>query len=102
MTIAPVEAIGALVPPDLTATATTLPTRPPAVSFEQMLTNGIEAVDQKVQAADAMVAALAADEPVPLHQVMYSLHQANLSFQLMVQVRSRLVEGYQELMRMQL
>ena len=36
-----------------------------------------------------------------LHQVMLSLEDAKLSFQLMVQVRNKLLEAYQDILRMQ-
>jgi len=36
-----------------------------------------------------------------LHQTMIATEEANVSFQLMVEVRNRLLDSYQELMRMQ-
>jgi len=38
---------------------------------------------------------------VSLHQVMISMEEANISFQMMVEVRNKLLDSYQELMRMQ-
>ena len=37
----------------------------------------------------------------PLHQAMIAMEEANVSLQLMVEVRNKLLESYQELMRMQ-
>jgi flagellar hook-basal body complex protein FliE len=37
---------------------------------------------------------------VPLHQVTYALEEARLSVELAMQVRTRLVESYRELMNM--
>jgi flagellar hook-basal body complex protein FliE len=45
---------------------------------------------------------LAAGKPVELHEVMISLEKARLSVQTFVQVRNKLVESYQDLMRMQM
>ncbi len=45
---------------------------------------------------------LAAGEPVQLHDEMIAQDQAALGFQLAVQVRNKLVEAYQDVMRMQL
>jgi flagellar hook-basal body complex protein FliE len=39
---------------------------------------------------------------VSLHQAMIAMEEASVSFQLMVEVRNRLLESYQELMRMQI
>ncbi|HMC91815.1 MAG TPA: flagellar hook-basal body complex protein FliE [Allosphingosinicella sp.] len=74
----------------------------PAQSFSQVLMNGIDSADRKVAAADAQVRAFALDDSVPLHQVTFALEDARLSLELMLQVRSRLVEGYQQIMNMQL
>jgi flagellar hook-basal body complex protein FliE len=38
---------------------------------------------------------------VSLHQTMIAMEEASISFQLMVEVRNKLLESYQELMRMQ-
>ena len=37
-----------------------------------------------------------------LHQVMMALDKAKVSFQLMVQVRNKLLEAYQDVLRMQI
>lgn len=71
-------------------------------SFGRLLFDGLQQVNQSVLHADHMARAFAVDDSVPLHQVTFALEQARLSVELMSQVRSRLVEGYQELFRMQL
>jgi flagellar hook-basal body complex protein FliE len=38
---------------------------------------------------------------VPLHKAMIAVEEASVSFQLMVEVRNKLLDSYQELMRMQ-
>jgi flagellar hook-basal body complex protein FliE len=73
-----------------------------ADAFARMLTNAIADVDQKIQTADAAAQTFAIDDSVPVHQVTFALEQARLSFELMMQVRSRLVDAYQEFSRMQL
>jgi hypothetical protein len=49
----------------------------------------------------ALAAELATGEVDNLHQVMLKLDEAKLSFQLMVQVRNKLLEAYQDILRMQ-
>ena len=82
------------------------PAAPPAVhapqSFAQMIEQGIDGVNAKVAAADGAVRAFVLDDSIPVHQVSFALEQARLSLELMLQVRGRLVEGYQQLMNMQL
>jgi flagellar hook-basal body complex protein FliE len=74
----------------------------PTTSFGQILANGIDAVNNKAIAADNLVRAFAVDDSIPVHQVTFALTQAQLSLELTMQVRNRLVEGYQQLMNMQL
>lgn len=72
------------------------------VSFAQMLEKGIVATETKIVEADRLVARFAVDDSIPLHQVTYALEEARLSFELMLQVRNRLLEGTQQLLNMQL
>ena len=71
-------------------------------SFADMLTTGIASVNDQVIAADRLATAFVLDDSIPVHQVTFALEQARLSLELMLQVRGRLVEGYQQLMNMQL
>jgi flagellar hook-basal body complex protein FliE len=71
-------------------------------SFSQFLADGIQGVNDKLVEADTLVREFAVDDSIPVHQVTYALEQARLSFELMLQVRSRLLEAYQQLMNMQL
>jgi flagellar hook-basal body complex protein FliE len=71
-------------------------------SFAQVLMQGIDGVNDKLVEADKLARAFALDDALPAHQVTFALSQAQLSLELMLQVRNRLVEGYQQLMNMQL
>ncbi len=79
---------------------------PPATvatpDFGAMVMAGLRGVDAKLASADALVRRFAVGDDVPLHQVTIALEQARLSVELAMQVRARLVEGYRELMNMQL
>ncbi|MGU7783222.1 flagellar hook-basal body complex protein FliE [Burkholderia sp. PU8-34] len=70
--------------------------------FGKWLTDGVARVDHALVTADQAVANFALDGSTPPHQVMMALEEARMSLQFALQVRARLVEGYQELMRMQL
>lgn len=70
--------------------------------FSDILMAGLRSVDSKVETADALVKRFAVDDSVPVHQVTMALEQARLSVELAMQVRARLVEGYHDLMNMQL
>ena len=78
------------------------PSQPSADSFGSMLSRLVNEVGAKQAAAGASVQGLLAGENVSLHQAVVSMEEASVSFQLMVEVRNKLLESYQELMRMQI
>lgn len=98
--IAPVDAASAM-NPAATVQAPSM-VLPSSGSFAQMLTNGIDGINQKLINADNMVRAFTLDDSIPVHQVTFALDQAKSSMELALQIRARLLEGYQELMNMQL
>lgn len=71
-------------------------------SFADILMSGLRGVDSKVSNADTLVRQFAVDDSIPVHQVTMALSEARLAVELAMQVRSRLVEGYRELMNMPL
>ena len=82
------------------------PAQPNAVqggrSFSDFLGEMVQGVNAKQASAGEAVQGLLAGENVPLHQAMLAVEEASVSFQLMVEVRNKLLESYQELMRMQI
>ena len=70
--------------------------------FLALVGEGLARADGSLKAADLQLRRLAAGEDLPLHDVMISMERARLDLMLVVEVRNRLVEGYQELARMQL
>ncbi len=101
--VAPVQALSlsSIVSP-LPAQPVAAPQATGAIPFSNLLTSGIDKVSTDQINADAMVRSFATDDSVPLHQVTFALEQARLSLELAMQVRSRLLEGYQQIMNMQL
>jgi len=80
----------------------TFPTSSPtAAGPGNLLTNLVSDVAAKQAVAGESVNALLSGQNVSLHQTMIASEEASISFQLMVEVRNKLLESYQELMRMQ-
>lgn len=69
--------------------------------FGELVTQGIDKVNTSLLGGEAQMQQLASGESGNLHQVMLRLEEARLSFQLLMQVRNRLLESYQDVMRMQ-
>ncbi len=87
--------------------APAMPASTPAVSqtgggsFSNVLGQFVGEVNSKQAAAGDAVTGLLSGGNVSLHQAMIAMEEANVSFQLMIEVRNKLLESYQELMRMQ-
>ena len=73
----------------------------PTGDFSGMLTQMVREVQAKQAAASEAVAGVLGGKGVPLHEAVLAGEEASVSFQLMVEVRNKLLESYQELMRMQ-
>lgn len=71
-------------------------------AFAQMLGNQLEQVDASLSQADTAARAMAADNDVPVHDVMIAMEQAHLKLQFAVEVRNRVVDAYQNLTNMQI
>ena len=70
-------------------------------SFENTIKSFVGEVAGKQAAAGEAVNGLLSGKNVSLHQAMIGMEEASISFQLMVEVRNKMLESYQELMRMQ-
>jgi len=64
--------------------------------FEQL----VSSVDDKQKEAQSITRDVLLGKSDNLHQSMIAMQEAGVAFQLMVEVRNKVVESYQELMRM--
>lgn len=71
-------------------------------SFAQWLIEKMGETNTQLLGADKALQQLASGQAPNLHQTMLTLEQAKLSLQLLGQIRNRLVNAYQELMREQI
>lgn len=70
-------------------------------SFADLLKNQLGEVNQLQKQADGALRDIAVGNTENLHDLMYAINEADLSFRLMMQVRNKLVDAYNEIMRMQ-
>jgi flagellar hook-basal body complex protein FliE len=70
--------------------------------FQSVLQNSIASVEHSGANASASVDRFLSGQGEELHHVAMSAQQAELSFELFMQVRNKVVNAYQEVMRMQL
>lgn len=71
-------------------------------SFADLLTDAVQSVDESIKTSERGVQDLIAGKTENVHDVMISMQRAQLSFQMMVEVRNRAIEAYHEISRMQI
>ena len=70
-------------------------------SFEDTLKKFLGDVNSMQNEADASIEKFVSGEIKDVHQVMAAVSEAKTSFNLMLEIRSKTLDAYQELMRMQ-
>lgn len=73
----------------------------PEADFGKMLREVIGQVSEAQQQAGELAQRFAAGEPVDEHTLVLAMERANLAFQLTLHVRNKVLEAYQEIMRLQ-
>jgi flagellar hook-basal body complex protein FliE len=71
------------------------------ISFGDVLKNAVQGVNQLNQSATAQVNNLVQGGSGDVNNVMIAVEKADVSFQLMMQVRNKIVSAYQEIEKMQ-
>ena len=69
-------------------------------SFKNVLNDYLKETNEMQNNADASLQKLVTGETDNVHEVMLAMSKADVSFRMMVEVRNKLVEAYQEVMRM--
>jgi flagellar hook-basal body complex protein FliE len=70
-------------------------------SFGDTLKSAISSVDQLNQTSDSQVTELLQGDRQDIHNVMIAVEKADVAFQLMMQVRNKIVNAYQEVSKLQ-
>lgn len=99
MTIGGVKFPGA-VDPRLACGGTAAPA-PPAQGFANVLQDALRSVDGAQAKRDAIVGQAVTGQVGEVHDVMAAAEEAQLAFELMLEVRNKLLESYSQIMQMQ-
>ncbi len=73
----------------------------PDAGFRDVLHSAIDDIQQLEGQAQAKVAGVLDGGGTDVHSALIAVEKADLSFQLMMQVRNKIVSAYQEISRMQ-
>ncbi|HUA87387.1 MAG TPA: flagellar hook-basal body complex protein FliE [Bryobacteraceae bacterium] len=95
-----------ILPAHLSIAPITAPTVTPSSTasggaFQSAFSDAVSKVEQFQQNANASVEKFLSGEGEELHHVAIATEQADLSFQLFMQVRNKVVTAYQQVMQMQ-
>lgn len=71
-------------------------------TFLQRVTEGMQEVNAQLLASQADLQRLATGDADNVHDIMVRLEESRIALQLMLQVRNRVLEAYQDVMRMQI
>jgi flagellar hook-basal body complex protein FliE len=87
-------------------TAPTSPTAPAGIDdagsgFGSVLNQAIDQVSQLSNNSDKAVSGLVQGNRQDIHNVMIAVEKADVAFQLMMQVRNKIVNAYQEVSKLQ-
>lgn len=69
-------------------------------AFGDMLKEAISTVNDLQKQSDQEIQKIMSGESQDLHTTVIAMQKADLSFQMMMQVRNKIVQAYQEIMRM--
>lgn len=70
-------------------------------SFTQRMAEGLQELNTQLLGSQRDLQAIALGDAENLHEIMIRMEESRISLQLMLQVRNRVLESYQEVMRMQ-
>ena len=71
-------------------------------SFKSYLENSVSEVNKLIEASDKQAVELATGKSENLHQATIAAEKAETALKLLIQVRNKVIDAYQEIMRMQL
>lgn len=71
-------------------------------SFAELLGKAVGGVDQAMKESGQQIEDFVAGNTDNVHDVMISMQRAQLSFQMMVEIRNKAIEAYHEISRMQI
>ena len=74
---------------------------PRSSSFGEVLQQSIEQVNRLKLEADANINDLATGKQPDIHQTMIAVEKASVSFELLMQIRNKVISAYDNLMRTQ-
>ena len=83
-----------------TATARKPELPPNSDSFGRILTDSLKQVNRLQVEADSTINDLATGKQTDIHRTMIAMEKASISFELLMQIRNKVISAYDRIMRM--
>ena len=99
--ITPLDPLTPLTSLNAMPAANGVPAAGPLGTFESVLSQVLGPVNAANTKADHAITAMATGQADDLHHVSLAVAEADLAFRMMLEMRNRLTEAYQEITRMQ-
>lgn len=87
---------------ELSAIDSTLIDKQPSSDFGELLFSKLDGVNEAVNDAGNVLEDLAKGEEIAIHEAILAMQKAKKELSFMVEARNKLLEAYQEVMRMQI
>ena len=87
--------------PEIKQQETTVVKKDDSLSFGDTISNFLDAVNTAQVNAKDSVAEIVTGESENLHEAMATVEEAKISFELMLEIRNKLLQSFQEIQRMQ-
>ncbi|MEX2601691.1 MAG: flagellar hook-basal body complex protein FliE [Balneolaceae bacterium] len=78
------------------------PQREGGESFSELVSRAVNGVDETMKESEQTTQDFVAGKTENVHDVMISMQRAQMSFQMMVEVRNKVIDTYHEISRMQI
>ena len=99
MAIGSIKSLGSVDPRAIYGTASATPSV--KTSFVDQLKNAVAEVNELQVHREDMVEQMVTGQATEVHDVMIAAKESQLAFELLLEIRNKLLESYQEIMRMQ-
>ena len=87
--------------PEIKQQETTVVKKDDSISFGDTIGNFLDAVNTAQMDAKDSVAEIVTGESENLHEAMAKVEEGKISFELMLEIRNKLLQSFQEIQRMQ-
>ena len=74
---------------------------PDSTSFSRMLQRSLDQVNRLQSDADTAISDLVTGRQTDIHQTMIAVEKASISFELLMQIRNKVIAAYDKIMRTQ-